>query len=186
MNRFYHRLKNIPLPVGKQSSQAAITLALFLLIGVVNAEQPTIAVLDFEVNDLTLNPAIEAEKERAATLRPLMEQELGESHGYALAQIAAETQAEADKGFGYLYDKPALAAELGLEVGADYVIVGRVHKASFLFVYFKVLIVDVKSGRLVSEQIIEVKGPQRKFSAKGIEALTILVDRDIQTLINGS
>jgi len=146
----------------------------------------SIAVLEFEVNDLTLNPATEAERERAITLRPLMQTALKETHSYNIVSIDPEIQTSADKGVGYLYDKPALVAELGKSVDADYVIVGRVHKASFLFVYFKALVIDVAQQKLVSEQIIEVKGPQQKFSAKGIEALSILVDRDIQALVGGS
>jgi len=146
----------------------------------------SILVLDYEVNDLTMNPATEAEKERAITLGPLMQTALKDAHGYQIVELEADVQESADKGFGYLYDKPAVVAELGESVDADYVIVGRVHKASFLFVYFKALVIDVRQAKLVSEQIIEVKGPQRKFSAKGIEALSILVDRDIQQLIKGS
>lgn len=163
---------------------AALTLLLFANQAIGAGEK--IAVLDFEVHDLTLNPAVEQEKERAATIRPLMQKALVETHQYEVVEIDPEIQQSADKGVGYLYDKPALAAELGEQVGADWVIVGRVHKASFLFVYFKALIVNVKSGKLVSEQLIEVKGPQTKFTNKGVEALTILIDSDIQELVNGS
>lgn len=164
----------------------ALCLLPMMLASELFATGESIAVLEFEVHDLTLNPATEAERERAITLRPLMQTALRDTHGYNIVSIDPEIQSEADKGVGYLYDKPALVAELGEPVNADYVIVGRVHKASFLFVYFKALIIDVAQKKLVSEQIIEVKGPQQKFSAKGIEALSILVDLDIQALISGS
>ncbi len=164
----------------------AALFALMLYSDATPARGEKIAVLDFEVYDLTLNPAVEQEKERAATLRPLMQKALAETHQYEVVELDPEIQQAADKGVGYIYDKPALAAELGQQAGADWIIVGRVHKASFLFVYFKALIVDVKTGKLVSEQLIEVKGPQRKFTDKGVDALSILIDRDIQQLVSGS
>lgn len=164
----------------------ALCLLFVLPVGTLFAAGESIAVLDFEVNDLTINPAIDAERERAITLRPLMQTALEDAHGYQIVELGPDVQQAADKGFGYLYDKPTVVAELGESIDADYVIVGRVHKASFLFVYFKALVIDVRQAKLVSEQIIEVKGPQRKFSAKGIEALSILIDSDIQELVKGS
>lgn len=163
---------------------ALLSLLVFSNSAIAKGEK--IAILDFEVHDLTMNPAVEQEKERAATLRPLMQKALRETHQYEVVEIDPEIQQAADKGVGYIYDRPALAAELGAQVGADWIIVGRVHKATFLFVYFKALIVNVESGKLVSEQLIEVKGPQRKFTDKGVEALSNLIDSDIQELVNGS
>lgn len=174
--------------VAVRATTAALALLAVIALSVDHAfgKDESIAVLDFEVHDLTMNPAVEQEQQRAATLRPLLQEALAEKHGYNIVEVDVEVQKSSDKGVGYLYDKPALAADLGKDVGADWVIVGRVHKATYLFVYFKALIVDVKSGKLVSEQLIEVKGPQRKFTGKGVEALSILIDRDLRSLIDGS
>ena len=60
--------------------------------------------------------------------------------------MGAAAQGDADKGVGYLFDHADAAAALGRAAGADWVIVGRVHKASFLFVYFKVHVVNVAAG----------------------------------------
>jgi len=165
---------------------ALALLCLPLTFNQASARGEPVAVLDFEVKDLTMNPAIEDEQERAAKLRPLMQTALADQHGYDVKEIDPEVQRQADKGVGYLYDKPALVAELGKQVGADWVVVGRVHKPTYLFVYFKALIVNVQTGRIVSEQIIEVKGPPLKFTKKGVEALSVLIDEDIQKLAGGS
>jgi hypothetical protein len=80
-------------------------------------------------------------------------------------------QRSADKGFGYLFDHPEAAAALGREAGADWIAVGRVHKASFLFVYFKLHLVNVRTGALAADLIVEVKGPQKQLTRRGVDSL---------------
>jgi hypothetical protein len=59
----------------------------------------------------------------------------------------------------------------GKSAGADWVAVGRVHKASFLFVYFKVHLVDARTGALAADLVVEVKGPQQALTRRGVESL---------------
>lgn len=74
-------------------------------------------------------------------------------------------------GEGYLFDHADVAAQLGKKAGADYVIVGRLHKPSFLFAYLLTEIVDVKSGGLIDSLSVETKGGEKKLTAKAIEML---------------
>ena len=97
----------------------------------VNAK-PRIAVLDFELKDMTLAPRIPAEITRTASIKPMLENELKKS-GYEIVSIPDGTQQQATAGIGYLFDHPDVAAQLGHKQGADYVLVGRLHKPSFLF-----------------------------------------------------
>jgi len=93
-----------------------------------------IAILDFELKDLTLTPRIPAEIKRTASIKPLLEAELKKAD-YVIINIDPKSQKFADSGVGYLFDHHDVAADLGKQFGADYVLVGRLHKPSFLFAY---------------------------------------------------
>ena len=69
-------------------------------------------VLDFDLNDLTLMPQ-EQEIERAAELGPMLAETLDAAHGHTIIELPERAAAEAAKGKGYLYDKPALIADIG-------------------------------------------------------------------------
>jgi len=147
------------------------------------ADGVTISVLDFELNDLTLDPNTADELERTATIRPLLNDALTKKHGYKIIEIDAETQEKADAGFGYLFHHHDVAAQLGRDVGAEWVVVGRLHKPSFLFVYLMAHVIDVKTGQLVGNLIVEVKGPQRRLTIKGVESLAEKINETIQSQI---
>jgi hypothetical protein len=132
--------------------------------------QETIAVLDFELNDLTLDPNNATERERTASIRPMLQDALV-AHGFAPAAVDAAAQSAADAGVGYLFDHPDVAASLGKTVGADWIVVGRVHKSSFLFAYLKAHVVNAHTGTQVGDLVVEVKGPQQALTRRGVEAL---------------
>jgi hypothetical protein len=46
-----------------------------------------------------------------------------------------------------------------------------VHKASFLFVYFKLHLVDTRTGALAADLVVEVKGPQQALTRRGVATL---------------
>ena len=115
------------------------------------AEAPAIAVLDFELNDLTVNPRQPEEIERTASIKASLQEALASRYGYRIAALDSKAQQTADAGVGYLFDHSDAAAALARQFGADWIIVGRVHKASYLFVYFKARVVDVKSGEQIGD-----------------------------------
>lgn len=142
---------------------------------------PKIAVLDFELRDLTLLPGVPEEVDRTASVKPLLERQLAHS-GFDIVNIPVGDQVNASSGFGYLFDHHDLAARLGKQHGADYVIVGRVHKPSFLFVYLMAHLVDVNKARLIADYISEVKGSDKKLTGKGVESLTVKIERTMTEL----
>jgi hypothetical protein len=149
-----------------------IIFALLLSLGFTDVGAETrIAVLDFELKDLTLAPRIPAEIARTASIKPMLENELRKS-GYEIVPINSDDQQKATAGFGYLFDHPDVAAQLAGKQGADYVLVGRLHKPSFLFFYLVAHLVDVKKQALAGEYNYEVKGGEKKLIAKGVESLT--------------
>ncbi len=143
----------------------------------VNAET-SIAILDFELHDLTMAPGIPAEIERTASVKPLLEKELT-SAGYRIISIPLADQHYANSGFGYLFDHDDVAVALGKSAGADYVLVGRLHKPSFLFAYLMGHLVRVNDGKLIGNYVSETKGGDLKLTLKGVESLAVKIDADL-------
>ncbi len=148
-----------------------IIFALLMCFGFADAAaKPRIAVLDFELKDMTLAPGIPAEIKRTASIKPMLENELKKS-GYEIVSINQDAQQQATAGMGYLFDHPDAAAQLGNKYGADYVLVGRLHKPSFLFFYLMAHLIDVKKETLAGEYLYEVKGGEKKLVAQGVEGI---------------
>ena len=159
-----------------------ITLALFtFLTGPVRADT-RIAVLDWELKDLTLIPNTPEELERTASIKPLLQKELKKNSAYIMVNTDSDTQKEADEGVGYLFNHHEIAASLGKKFAAQYIVVGRVHKPSFLFSYLMAHLIEVKTERLIGNYVIEIKGPSKKITGKGIEALA----KKIKGTLNGT
>jgi hypothetical protein len=135
------------------------------------AAESSIAVLDFELNDLTPFPGPPEEVERTASIRPLVERALAAQGGIRTVPIPTEAATRANRGFGYLYDHPEAAAELGRQAGADWILVGRLHKPSFLFAYLMGRLVDTHTGRVTANLVVEAKGQTRPVTERGAARL---------------
>jgi len=139
-------------------------------------------VLDFELNDLTLNPDTSAEEKRVNSLRPLLSSKLLVAHEHNIMELAQDKRDAEVKGKGYLFDRPQVVAKMGSTAGADWVISGRLHKASFLFVYLKAQLIEVKSGSVKADFVVEIKGWEPRLTEKGVEALALQIDESLSTL----
>ena len=148
------------------------------LISIGVAAETKIAILDFELKDLTLAPRIPAEIKRTASIKPLLEAELKKA-GYVLINIDPKSQKQADSGVGYLFDHHDVAARLGKQFGADYILVGRLHKPSFLFSYLMGHLIRVGDAKLIGNYISEAKGPNIKLTITTVESLTVKIDRTL-------
>jgi hypothetical protein len=151
-------------------SLLSVIASIFLAASAQAAPGDRIAVLEFELNDLTLDPGNSVELERTASIKPMLEKALIAAH-HPIVAVDAAAQGAADKGIGYLFDHADVAAELGRAAGADWIVVGRVHKPTFLFVYFKAHVVNVASGEQVADLVVEVKGPQQTLTGRGVDNL---------------
>jgi hypothetical protein len=132
--------------------------------------QVRVAILDFELKDVTYLPNRPEEIERVASIKPLLSAELKKA-GLTVLSVDSSAQQALNLGEGYLFDHVDVAAQLGKQVNADYIIVGRLHKPSFLFAYLLTEIVDVKSGSLIDSLSVETKGSEKKLTGKAIEML---------------
>ncbi len=153
--------------------------ALFCLISATLNAEPRIAILDFELKDLTLAPGIPAEIQRTASIQPLLQKELA-SAGYTIIDIPLAAQHAADSGVGYLFDHADTAAGLGKQFGADYVLVGRLHKPSFLFAYLMGHLIKVDNQKQIASFITESKGPNSELVIKAVETLADKIDAQLE------
>ena len=156
-------------------------VCLSMLLSMAVYADTRVAVLEFELKDLTLAPRIQQEKERAASIKPMLQEVLKGKGGYELINIDSAAQRYANQAVGYSFDHHDVVAKLGEQFGAEFVVIGRVHKASHLFVYFLVHLVDVKTQRLVGNYAVEIKGPQKKLTIKGVESVVEKIHKTLKS-----
>ncbi|MDD2759448.1 MAG: DUF3280 domain-containing protein [Methylomonas sp.] len=153
------------------TSKLIFALLLPLLLGHNSNASPRIAVLDFELNDISSLPNTPTERQRTASLRPLLERSVRQSGDYTIVRISADAQLAANPGFGYLFHFHDLAADLGRKYGADWVVVGQHSKPSFLYSYLLVHLVDVRNRTLGANFAVELKGNHEKVTQHGAKAM---------------
>lgn len=143
------------------------------------------AVLEFELNDLTLLPATPTELERTHSARPALTSAL-QAAGHTIIPVDPTVQERANEGFGYLFTHPEKVAALGKTLGADQVIVGRVHKPSFLFAYLLVQVVDVQTGKVTAEFNVEAKGESLQTTKRALDKLAALISGTVPAPVTSS
>lgn len=153
-----------------------LILLTLLLCPAVNAGE-RIAILDFELIDITSLPNTQTELDRTASIKPLLEQAILHAGDYQIIAVGqAEYQAE-NAGPGYLYRFHDIAAKLGEKYSADWIVVGQHSKPSFLFSYLMANLIDVKQGRLIARIEIELKGNHQKVTRRGVRKLSTKIDK---------
>jgi hypothetical protein len=166
----------------RYASSRQIWAALLLCgISMAATAQTSLAILDFELSDVTLAPGIPAEIERTASVKAMLEDELQRA-GYKIISVSLNNQHEANGGFGYLFEHNDVAAALANKVGADYVLVGRLHKPSFLFAYLMGHLINAHSGNLLGSYTVETKGSAKKLTLKAVETLAAKIDHDLDRI----
>jgi len=166
----------------KNSGLHTLFCAIFLcLISVGVFAETSIAILDFELSDVTLAPGIPAEIARTASIKPMLEGEL-KGAGYKIIAVDLIDQHEANGGFGYLFNHNDVAAELGKKAGADFVLVGRLHKPSFLFAYLMGHLIKTHDGVLIENYVVETKGGDKKLTLKAVETLASKIDENLDNI----
>jgi hypothetical protein len=138
-----------------------------------------IAILNFELNDITSLPNTPEELTRTAAIRSLLEQAMTQIGDYEIIQINTGAQNAANSGFGYLFRFNEVAAKLGKQFGADWVVVGQHSKPSFLFSYLMTHLINVKTQQLDRNFAIELKGTHEKVMERGVRRLASMIHESI-------
>ncbi|NOQ94607.1 MAG: DUF2380 domain-containing protein [Methylophaga sp.] len=142
-----------------------VILISLLTINIAWAESK-IAVPDFELLDLTMKlsdpqKVAEINAQEQKNLRDIetfLKSGLNNKPGFSVIDVSDEARNAADKSTGYLFDCAQCSAELGRAHNADYIIIGRLHKPTYLFSYLIVRIFDAHENKLVKEFRSEIKG----------------------------
>jgi len=132
---------------------------------------PRIAVMDFELNDITSLPNTPEELRRTSTMAPMLIEVLNRNGQYQTSMIPKQVQKTANGGFGYLFQHLEEAATLGQTQGDDWIIVSQHSKPSFLFSYLWVYLIKVTPPAMVIRFDIELKGSHEKVTEHAIASL---------------
>jgi hypothetical protein len=157
----------------------AILFTAWILLSNVSHAATRIAVLAFELNDITSLPNTPQEQQRTASMQNLLEKALSDYGQYEIIHIDPKEQAKANSSFGYLFNFDDQAAKLAEEVNADWVIVGQHSKPSFLFSYLIAHLINVKEQTLKARYAIELKGTDIKVSERGVKSLAKKINESI-------
>jgi Protein of unknown function (DUF2380) len=140
---------------------------------------PKIAVLEFELNDLTPTPNTPDEIAAIALASRLLRHSLATDCGYDVVPVDSVAQHQANSGLGYLFAHPTESAHLANAAGADWVVVGQLTVSSPIVSEFHVELVRVDRATLASAVSIEVKGDpgDSALFATGIAHVARQIDR---------
>lgn len=159
-------------------------LSLVLVVNPVLADTK-IAVPRFELLDLSMklsDPQKVAEinaqeQQKLRDIELFLGKGLENKQGFTVISVPNEAKNTADKSAGYLFDCAQCAAELGLAHGADYILIGRLHKPTYLFSYLIVRVFDTHEKKLVKEFRSEVKGDPKVAIPGAVGNLVNKIDK---------
>ncbi|MCB5191085.1 DUF3280 domain-containing protein [Methylobacillus arboreus] len=129
-----------------------------LVSSAANAEVgPKVAVMAFLLNDMTNLPNAPEELKRIDLLSTKFHESL-KSKGINVVPEGAKVKSEIEKHSPtYLYDNVETAIELNKNTGADYLVIGVALKPTYLFVYPRLIIVDVKNKSVVMSKSAQLE-----------------------------
>lgn len=119
---------------------------------------PKVVVLAIDLNNLHKSAPDSAFAGRIARLADAVRARLATACGYEVVLVDPATAATAHATDGYFYDHPDVAAGLAVGVGADWVIIPRLNRASAWAADLQAHVVRVRDTVLVSNRIVEFKG----------------------------
>ena len=113
--------------------------------------------LEFGLDDDTLLPNVEAEKNRVARLAPFVGKGLRSlGHNVVLGDTSEEMRKQIAN--GYLINFPSSAVEIAKSENCRWVAMGKLRKFSFMESWVRLYLVDVESGKVVGHAESEVRG----------------------------
>ena len=117
-----------------------------------------VMVLDFPLSDLTDLPNPPEELARIAHFNDAFKQKLADN-GVQIVPVNDKIKAiAATQSATYLFDHTDIAASLAEGSGADYIIIGVAMKPTYLFVYPRMLLVDIKTKRKAFTTYVQMEG----------------------------
>lgn len=159
-------------------------LLLGVLISPVAHAAPKVIVMAFALNDLTNLPNAPEELKRIDLLSTTFNDSL-KLQGVNVVPAHPQVQAEIEKHSPtYLYDNVDTAIELNKAVDADYLVIGVALKPTYLFVYPRLIIVDVKTKTVVMSKAAQLESSwsDERTTQRTAEKLAQVVKQRIDAL----
>jgi hypothetical protein len=143
-----------------------------------------IMVLDFQLNDLTDLPNAPEELARIAYLTSAFKQKLADDSVELVPVNNSLNALSAAQSPTYLFDHVDIAASLAEGSGADYLIIVVALKPTYLFVYPRLLMVDIKTQKVVMARAsqLESSWSDQNTTARSGEKLAIMVSEELKKL----
>lgn len=146
--------------------------------------KPKVVVMAFELNDMTDLANAPEELKRITLLSQQFEsslQRLEVNVVPAGAQVRAEIEQHSPS---YLYDNVNTAVALNQETGADYLVIGVALKPTYLFVYPRLILVDVKTQTVVMSKAAQLESSwsDEKTTIRTAEKLAQVVKDRLEML----
>jgi hypothetical protein len=144
-----------------------------------------VMVMDFQLNDMTDLPNAPEELERIAYLSAVYKQTL-DANGVALVPVNEQLLAKVSaQSATYLFDNVPHAAKLAAGSGADYLLIGVALKPTYLFVYPRILLVDIKTQKVVMARAAQLESAwsDKNTTARTAEKLANMVSEELKALV---
>lgn len=169
-----------------------LILNVFLFVGMIALLTPAafagpsakVMVLDFKLNDLTDLPNAPEELARITYLTSSFKQKLADD-GVELVPVNDRLKAiSVAQSPTYLFDHIDVAANLAEGSGADYLIIVVALKPTYLFVYPRLLMVDIKTQKVVMARAsqLESSWSDKNTTARSAEKLANMVSEELNKL----
>lgn len=147
-----------------------------------------VMVLDFQLNDLTDLPNAPEELARITYLTSAFKQKLIDDGVELVPENDRLKAVSAAQSPTYLFDHTDVAANLAEGSGADYVIIVVALKPTYLFVYPRLLMVDIKTQKVVMAKAsqLESSWSDTNTTARTGEKLANMVSEELKKLAGQS
>lgn len=157
----------------------------FLAVTAAQADQQgKLMVLDFQLDDRTDLPNAPEELVRIQLLTSSFTQKLADS-GVALVPISDKLKAEmSTQSPTYLFDRVEYTAQLAEGSGAEYLLIAVALKPTYLFVYPRILLVDIKMRKVVMAKAAQLESSwsDKNTTARTGEKLAEMVSAKLHEL----
>jgi hypothetical protein len=143
-----------------------------------------VMVLDYQLNDMTDLPNAPEELERIALLSSTYKQRLADN-GVELVPVSeALKNAVANQSPTYLFDNVPNAAKMAEGSGADYLLIGVALKPTYLFVYPRILLVDIRTAEVVMARAAQLESSwsDQNTTKRTAEKLADMVSEELKKL----
>lgn len=161
-----------------------ICAALMFILPVQAEPLAKVVVLDYQLNDLTDLPNAPEEVARIALLSSIYKQRLVENGVELVSATAALQHAVENESPTYLFDNVPNAAKMAEGSGADYLLIGVALKPTYLFVYPRILLVDIKTAEVVMARAAQLESSwsDQNTTKRTAEKLADMVSAELKTL----